>query len=152
MLGYKVRCKITGFTGIAIQKVVHINGCVQCIVKPSVKKNGEIADTQSIDDMQLESLEMVTKPVPIRPHTQLDFEQKVKDSVTGAEGKIIAKVYCLDGTIRYGFQAKCKPGDTEIHTYWQDSELLRFKGKKVKPKKEDESGSGGPHVKPQEMI
>ncbi|RIV20378.1 hypothetical protein DYU11_20215 [Fibrisoma montanum] len=52
-LGQKVRCIVTGFTGIAISKVEYLNGCVQYCVKPPVVDN-KSADGEYIDQQQLE--------------------------------------------------------------------------------------------------
>jgi len=52
-LGNKVRCKITGFEGIATAKVEYINGCIQYCVKPKSIDNkmpdGEYIDVQELD-------------------------------------------------------------------------------------------------------
>ena len=40
-LGDKVKCKHTGFVGIAVAKTEFINGCIQYEVMPRVKKNNE---------------------------------------------------------------------------------------------------------------
>lgn len=57
-LGQRVRCIVTGFEGIAITRVVWLNGCEQYLVKPpAVQKDGEplkMPDGNYIDDNQLE--------------------------------------------------------------------------------------------------
>lgn len=54
-LGNKVRCMVTGFSGIAIARLQYLNGCIQFGVKPPVdKKTGKIEDAQYIDQEQLE--------------------------------------------------------------------------------------------------
>jgi hypothetical protein len=54
MLGKKVKCKITGFEGIATAKIKYLNGCVQYCVKPKVGKDGKMPDGEYIDIGQLE--------------------------------------------------------------------------------------------------
>ncbi len=54
-LGEKVRCKITGFTGIATAKVEYLNGCIQYCIQPRMKpKDNEKPKTTYIDVDQLE--------------------------------------------------------------------------------------------------
>lgn len=57
-LGDKVRCKHTGFTGIAVAKIEYINGCTQYAVLPKVKAGEKYPEDVGIDDT---SLEVVTK-------------------------------------------------------------------------------------------
>ncbi len=62
-LGDKVRCIITGFTGITIAKTEFLNKCVQWSVLPKMSKE---AKTKSIMPEEVaideESLEVVKKP------------------------------------------------------------------------------------------
>lgn len=53
-LGQKIRCKVTGFEGIAISRVEYLNGCIQYCIKPKVGKDGKILDGIYIDEEQLE--------------------------------------------------------------------------------------------------
>ncbi len=53
-LGDKVRCKHSGFTGIAVAKTEFINGCVQFNVLPKVKKHNEPIEDIGIDEDSLE--------------------------------------------------------------------------------------------------
>ena len=55
MLGKKVRCTITGFTGIAISKIEYINGCVQYSIQPKkLQKDGSPVKSVWFDVGQLE--------------------------------------------------------------------------------------------------
>ena len=56
-LGSKCRCKVTGFTGIAIGRLEYLNGCVQYGLKPGLDKDGKIQDAAYIDSQQLEVLD-----------------------------------------------------------------------------------------------
>lgn len=62
-LGDKVRCKYSGFEGIAVAKTIFINGCVQYLVLPrwNKVKDGLIQE-QSIDSQSLEVIEKRKKP------------------------------------------------------------------------------------------
>jgi len=57
-LGQRIRCKVTGFAGIATCRVEWLNGCTQYLVKPHcVEKDDEatkMPEGSYIDDVQLE--------------------------------------------------------------------------------------------------
>lgn len=57
-LGNKVKCMVTGFTGIAVSKVYYINGCIQYGVKGNVKKDGDMPSTEYIDEQQIEVVDI----------------------------------------------------------------------------------------------
>jgi hypothetical protein len=52
-LGDKVRCKVTGLTGIATARCEYINGCVQFGITPPAK-GGKTMDTCYTDQKQIE--------------------------------------------------------------------------------------------------
>lgn len=53
-LGRKVKCKITGYTGIATSRCVFINGCARITVQPPIDKDGKHPDAMWIDEPSLE--------------------------------------------------------------------------------------------------
>ena len=53
-LGQEVKCKVTGFKGIAIARTDWLNGCVRITVCPKVGKDGQTVGTECIDEPQLE--------------------------------------------------------------------------------------------------
>lgn len=61
-LGDKVRCKVTGFVGVAISKTEFLNGCIQYDVVPKVTKDNKILDGVSIDEQSLEVVSKKKKP------------------------------------------------------------------------------------------
>lgn len=65
MLGKKVRCKVTGFKGIATAKVIYVNGCVQYCVKPKQKKGS--VEMPTGEYLDVEQLEVVGEGVEITP-------------------------------------------------------------------------------------
>lgn len=72
-------------------------------------------------------------------------EDKVKDTITGFEGVVIARTDFINGCIRYGIQSikldkEGKPIDVE---YFDEQQLVLVKAKPA-PKKEKRSGGPGP--------
>ena len=53
-MGEKVCDVITGFKGRIVAKCQYINGCDQCLVKPSIGEDGKMPVGEWIDDQQLE--------------------------------------------------------------------------------------------------
>ena len=54
-LGDRIRCKITGFTGIATSRHEYLNGCIRWCVQPEgLDKDGKIRDDKVFDEPQLE--------------------------------------------------------------------------------------------------
>ena len=52
-LGSKVECVVTGFKGIITGKCEYINGCIQYLISPKVKKSNERNKSVWIDAEQL---------------------------------------------------------------------------------------------------
>ena len=52
-LGKKVKCIVTGFTGVATCRAEYLNGCVQYGVRPPVDKDGKMIDVEYIDEGKL---------------------------------------------------------------------------------------------------
>ena len=67
--------------------------------------------------------------------------QKVKDSITGFEGIVVAKAEYLDGCIRYQVQPQQLPDGKSIDTEWIDEQRLTDKSK---------AKVGGPQDRPPE--
>ena len=53
-LGDKVRCRLTGFTGIAVAKTEFINGCVQWSILTKVDKSNKMPEEVGVDEQSLE--------------------------------------------------------------------------------------------------
>jgi len=53
MLGKKVKCTITGMTGLATAKIIFMNGCIQYQIQPKTIINGVPAEAKWYDVEQL---------------------------------------------------------------------------------------------------
>lgn len=86
VLGQRVRDVVTGFEGIAIGRVVYINGCHQYLVKPrcEVKKDEPMKQPEGwyIDD---QSLELVDEGVLNPPRA--DINTPAQASTGGPDAK-----------------------------------------------------------------
>lgn len=62
-LGDKVRCKLTGFTGIAVVRSEFLNGCIQWNVLPKADKINKMPEEMSVDEQSLEVIKPKKKKV-----------------------------------------------------------------------------------------
>ena len=62
-LGDKVRCKVSGFVGVAVVRSEFINGCVQYDVQGRVSKDNKIPESVGIDQQSLEVIKTPKKKV-----------------------------------------------------------------------------------------
>lgn len=51
-LGSRVQDRVTGFEGIAVARIVYLNGCVQICIKPPVME-GKMLAGEYVDDAQV---------------------------------------------------------------------------------------------------
>ncbi len=68
-LGDKVKCKHSGFVGIAVSRTEFINGCIQYEVIPKVKKNNELVEGAAIDSQSLQVVTKAKKKVEVEEET-----------------------------------------------------------------------------------
>lgn len=57
VLGRRYRDRITGFEGVATQRVHHLNGCIQIAIDPGVDKDGKMQARYNIDETSLVDVE-----------------------------------------------------------------------------------------------
>ena len=62
-LGSKVKCKISGFIGIAVARTEFINGCIQYSVAGKVKKDGNLPEEIGIDEGSLEVIKKLKSKI-----------------------------------------------------------------------------------------
>lgn len=62
-LGQEVKCKVTGFRGIAIGRTEWVAECVRFCVQPKINKDGTMPEAQTIDEILLSVVgKGITKP------------------------------------------------------------------------------------------
>ncbi len=63
ILGSKVKDNISGFTGMAVARTEWLFGCARIGVQPQNLYEGNPIDPQWFDELQLEILELLAKPL-----------------------------------------------------------------------------------------
>ena len=66
-LGSKVRDNITGFQGIAISRVIFLNGCERICIQPQELHEGKPIESQYFDIQQVELVE--EKKIEAKPES-----------------------------------------------------------------------------------
>lgn len=56
MMGFEVKDRITGLTGVVTGITTYISGCSQALVNPRIVENGKMAESVWIDVQRLELL------------------------------------------------------------------------------------------------
>lgn len=77
-LGQEVRDRVTGFKGIVTVKLEFINGCRRVEVQPKVDKKGEMLDSATFDEPNLEVIGdgILPKEEKASTHGDPDFKAK----------------------------------------------------------------------------
>ncbi len=64
-LGQKLKCKVTGFTGVVMGRLQYFNGCIQYdLRRPVDPKTGEHRDGRWIDEEQLNPVKSSKRIMP----------------------------------------------------------------------------------------
>lgn len=79
-LGYKVKDKVTGFTGVVTTVAFDLYGCIQVIAVPAAKEGGSLGEGRWFDIGRLEVIG--EEPVTKRP----TFERYEKEVASGDKG------------------------------------------------------------------
>lgn len=101
-LGDIVRCKITGYKGVAIARTEWLNNCPAFTVQPRETKDGKPVEAKAFDELGLEFVEKSDVPVTPadRPKEKIELEDYVEDRITGLRGVVIGRTTWLNGCSR----------------------------------------------------
>lgn len=102
-MGVKAKCKVTGYSGTIVSRVLSLNGMLQYGVQPPCKDDSSyIPDCMGIDEDDVEILSEEGLAVPAGDVT-FDFEilEEVENILTGQKGRIIAARQWKNGCSNY---------------------------------------------------
>lgn len=139
-LGNKARDSITGFAGVATSRTEYLYGCRRIGLTPAELKDGKPQDTQYFDDPQLTDVEEKI-PTPDSPKWLVDLGDKAKDTITGFEGIVSARIEYLFGPRRIALTpvALDKDGKPQDPIGFDESQIQK-ESKKVQPAKKPGHG------------
>jgi len=76
VLGYKVKDKITGFSGVATSVTFDLYGCIQVLINPGLDTDGKFKESNWFDEnrIELKSTKRVMNPpfLQIKPKLKKD--------------------------------------------------------------------------------
>jgi len=84
LLGFRVRDKVTGLTGICESVSYDLYGCIQAVVRPPLNEKGEVVDGRWFDVSRLEVLE--EKPVMEIPGKRFSVSRASKPQPSDTHG------------------------------------------------------------------
>ena len=96
-LGSLVRDNITSFEGIAIARSEWLYGCNRIVVESRTLKDGKPIPHQWFDEQRIETVEEGTVECGVCSESTIELGQLVRDTVTGFEGKAIARTIWSSG-------------------------------------------------------
>lgn len=71
LLGYTVRCEITGFTGVVTGEINYLYGCRQVSITPkSTEHESKMAENQWIDRARVIVYESIPRIMPVIPSSE----------------------------------------------------------------------------------
>lgn len=153
-LGDKVRDKITGFEGLALEKSEYLNGCVQFEVQPKIDKEGKIPDSCHIDEQQLEVIEE-TNPSkvfdPRESNPPITLGEEVRDTLLGFEGVAISKSTSITGYVQIDVQPKRDKEEKLPDSEYVSAMHLEVINK-IEPEEEPEKTGGGVRNHPPKRL
>ena len=127
-LGTIVRCRVTGFTGVAENRATFMYGCDRYCVQPQVDKDGKLPDSIMVDEPQLEIVEGESKVMDAmaEPPELVKLGQWVEDPVRGLEGTVTGRGVYLNGCARVWVSPKQTPAN-KVESWWVDEEQVIVK-------------------------
>lgn len=148
--GSLVRDKITGFEGVIVYRVEHMNNCVRYGVQPMVDKDGKLPESKVLEGPNLE----ITAPAKedlsptIKTSNTFKLGVKVKDCLTGLTGIVVVRLKERHSGDRYGIQSSidAKGEIPDIRTFdEEDLEQIDPPVSKKRRKKTGKNPPNGPH-------
>jgi hypothetical protein len=97
---------ITGFEGIVVRRIEHMNKCVRYEIQPVVDEDGQLPDSKMFDGPDLKVMAPPKEDLPPAIKTPNTFKLgvKVKDRIAGLEGIAVLRVKNMYSGDQYGIQ------------------------------------------------
>lgn len=141
-IGDEVKDKISGYTGIVLDKVEYITGCVQHSVQG---ENNITPSEMKFDEIRLEviSIKKLQLKKTYKAHNQFELGDNVIEVVSNFSGIITGVAYSITGMLRYLVYQDNLDEKERPDSYWIDSVLLKkLSDKKIILKDDNEEISG----------
>ncbi len=159
-LGKKVECLASGFTGIAIQYLEHLNGNIQVALQPKATEGASsLPDAVFLDQQMLKLVneDIVVPVTEVTNPTEFKLGEELTDEVTGFTGIATMKAVYINGCENFYIEPKCDPKSTDKKEVgrWVSPIRLKRKGKgksELIASRKEEKPTGGPGMKVPRMA
>lgn len=149
-LGDVAKDKITGFEGAVVAISYWLNSCERITLQPpSLDKDGVPLKDSTFDSPQLELVSGKNLDLAFKPDVSLG--DKVRDTVTGFEGVVIALSHWMSGEIRVSVQPRELKEDGTLQSskiFAQGFLEISNKGEVEAPVFKKKEKTGGPAFEP----
>lgn len=149
-LGQTCKEILTGFEGVAVARTTNIVGVERISLISRVKgtKPGEGPEEFSFDVNQIEVIDknQVLKP-KVPPAAPFKFREKVRDPITGFEGRVVSRFIHINGCVKLGLQGEVTDnGKVPKVQFFEEPLLESIEPKETKEKLDDSKHrrTGGP--------
>lgn len=148
--GSSVKDKVTGFKGVIVYRVEHMNDCVRYGVQPVVDKDKQLPEIKMLEGPNLEIVAPPQEGLAPANETPNTFKLgvKLRDRLTGLEGIAVLRVKHRHAGDQYGIQPPVnKKGEIpDLRTFDEpDLEQIDPPAPKKKKEKAEKKPPYGPH-------
>lgn len=119
LMGYKVRDKLTGFTGVATSYNEFLSGTIQYSVYPKSEDGSKMADGWNLDVQVIEKVDDVRVAEPTTPDDSVIIQlgDLVQDITTNSTGTATRKITFFNGCVHFEVTERMNgKGDVKIWT------------------------------------
>jgi len=146
--GCLVRDKVTGFEGVTVYRVEHMNNCIRYAVQPVADKEGQLPNGKVLAGPNLEIISPSKEDPPLTGKTSNAFKLgvKVRDRLTGLTGIAVLRVKQMHTGDRYGVQPWMNgKGEIPDVQEFDEEDLEQIDPPPPAEKKKKEEKPNGPH-------
>lgn len=107
-LGSTVKDQISGLTGIAIQRIIRMNGNVQIAIQPKMAEGGNaLPEAWNIDHHTVVVVDEGVSANEVQPEEMIiQLGQTVRDKVTGFSGIATSQATYINGCVSFFVESK----------------------------------------------
>lgn len=109
VLGSVYTDKVTGFTGTAVNLVYYMVRAPQVGLLPRSTQPNKLEEVEFFDFARIEHGDAAPEyesKTHLEPAPRFQFNDEVRDTITGVKGRVVARCHHLDGCVTYGVLGK----------------------------------------------
>ena len=150
LFGSLAQDRITGFEGVVVRRIEHMNKCVRYELQPMVDEDRQLPDSKMFDGPDLKIITPPKEDLPPAIKTSNIFKLgvKLRDRIAGLEGIAVLRVKNMYSGDQYGVQPPMnKKREIPDVKVFDESDLEQIDPplSKKKEKKAEKKPPEGPH-------